>query len=183
MSAKTRLMKGKGPVVLSTLLLGWMVLGSSTPALADRKRDDWNRRSRFSSGGNCRNEARQDHRNYRRNNYYQRDNYYQRGNNRYQRGRDYRHDRYDHRYQSDRGRSYNQSYNPYQAYDRNWNDNRYRGYGRERSAGKSALIIAGSTGAGAAVGGLVGGTKGATVGAIAGGIAGLVYDQKTDNRW
>jgi len=165
MFAQTQLLKGKGPIVVSTLLFGWMVLSGSMPALAEKRRDNWNRKSRFSDGAYCRADARRDHR------YYQRDNYYQRA-------RDNRQDRYYQRYRSDRGRSYSQ----YQSCDRNWNDGRrYRGY-RERSTAKSALIIAGSTGAGAAVGGIVGGTKGAAVGAIAGGIAGLVYDQHTDNR-
>ena len=173
MSLQTLLWKGRGKVVVSTLLFGWMVFNSSTPALAEKRRDDWNRKSRFSAGSNCHNDRRQDNRNYQRNNYYPRDNYYQ-----YQRARDYRQDRSYQRYQSDRGRGYTQQY---QSYDRNWNDGRYRGYG-ERSTGKSALIIAGSTGAGAAVGGLMGGTKGAAIGAIAGGVAGLVYDQHTDNR-
>ncbi|MDZ4801092.1 MAG: hypothetical protein SGI92_23280 [Bryobacteraceae bacterium] len=177
MSVQTLLWKGRGPVVVSTLLFGWMVLNSSTTALADKRRDNWNRKSRFSDGANCRNEARREHRSYQRDNYSQRDNYYQRGGN-YQRARDYRQDRYDQRNRSDRGRGYNQ----YQSYDRNWDDSRYRGYGQERSNGKSALIIAGSTGAGAAVGGLMGGTKGAAIGAIAGGVAGLVYDQHTDRR-
>ena len=177
MFAHSLLSKRKGPVVVSTLLLGWMVLSNSTPALADKRRDDWNRKSHFSAGSNCRNEARRDHRSYQRDNYYQRNNYYQRDGN-YQRARDYRPQRYYQQYRSDRGRGYNQ----YQSYDRNWNDGGYRGYDRERSAGESALIIAGSTGAGAAVGGLLGGTKGAAVGAIAGGVAGLVYDQHTDNR-
>ena len=170
MFAHTVLLKRKGPVVVSTLLFGWMVVNSSTPALADKRRDDWNRKSRFSAGSHCRNQVRRDHR------YNQRDNYYQREGN-YHRARDYRQDRYDHRYRSNRRRGYNQ----YQSYDRNWDDRRYRGYG-ERSTATSALIVAGSTGAGAAVGGLVGGTKGAAIGAIAGGVAGLVYDQHTDNR-
>ncbi len=175
MFAHTLLLKRKGPVVVSTLLLGWMVLNSSTPALADKRRDDWNRKSRFSAGSNCRNEGRRDYQrnNYYRNDSYQRDNYY-----RYQRARDYRQDRsYQRYYRSNQGRGYNQ----YQSYDRNWNNGRYRGYG-ERSTAESALIIAGSSGAGAAVGGLLGGTKGAAVGAIAGGVAGVVYDQATDNR-
>jgi len=173
MFAHTQLLKRKGSVAVSTLLLGWMVFNSSTPALADKRRDDWNRRSRFSAGSNCRNEGRRDHYNYQRNNYYPRSNYYQ-----YQRARDYRQDRaYQRYYLSNQGRAYNQ----YQSYDRNWNDGRYRGYA-ERSTAESALIIAGSSGAGAAIGGLLGGTKGAAVGAIAGGVAGVVYDQATDNR-
>ena len=172
MFAHTLLLKRKGPVVVSTLLFGWMVLNSSTTALAEKRRDNWNQRSRFSSSSNCRNDGRRDYRNYQRNNYTQRNNYYP-----YQRARDYRQDRYYQRYQSNQGRGYNQ----YQSYDRNWNDSRYRGY-NERSTAESALIIAGSSGAGAAIGGLLGGTKGAAVGAIAGGVAGVVYDQHTDNR-
>ena len=173
MFAHTPLFKRKGPVVVSTLLFGWMVFNSSTAALADKRRDDWNRRSRFSAGSNCRNEGGRDHHNYQRNNYYLRDNYYQ-----YQRARDYRQDRSYQPYRYNQGRGY---YNQYQSYDRNWNDSRYRGY-NERSTAESALIIAGSSGAGAAIGGLLGGTKGAAVGAIAGGVAGVVYDQHTDNR-
>ena len=97
----------------------------------------------FSAGSNCRNEARRDHYNYQRNNYYPRGNYYQ-----YQRARDYRQDRsYQRYYRSNQGRGYNQ----YQSYDRNSNDSRYRGYD-ERSTAESALIIAGSSGAGAAIG-------------------------------
>ena len=122
MFAHTLLLKRKGPVVVSSLLFGWMVLNSSTPALAHKRRDDWNRKSGFSSGSHCRNEARRDHR------YNQRDNYYQQGGH-YQRARDYRQDRYDHRYRSNRGRGYNQ----YQSYDRNWDDGRHRG-----SAGQSS---------------------------------------------
>jgi hypothetical protein len=148
-----------------------MVLNSTTPALAEKRRGDWNHKSRFSAGSNCRIEGRRDHRNYQRNTYYQRDNYYK-----YQRARDYRQDRSYQRYWSNQGRGYR-----YQSYDRNWNDGRYRRYG-ERSTATSALIIAGSSGAGAAVGGLLGGTKGAAIGAIAGGVAGVVYDQHTDNR-
>jgi hypothetical protein len=171
MFAHTLLLKRKGPVVVSTLLFGWTVLNSSTAALADRKRDDWNRKSRFSVGSNCHNDGRRDYRNYQRNNSYPRNNYYP-----YQRARDYQQDRSYQRYR------YNQGYyNPYRSNDRNWNDSRYRGY-NERSTAESALIIAGSSGAGAAIGGLLGGTKGAAVGAIAGGVAGVVYDQHTDNR-
>jgi hypothetical protein len=176
MFAHTLLFKRKGPVVVSTLLFGWMVFNSSTAALADKRRDDWNRKSRFSAGSNCRNDASRDYRNYQRNNYYQQGNYYQ-----YQRTRDYRQDRSYQRYRSNQGYNQYRGYNQYQSYDRNWNDSRYRGY-EERSTAESALIIAGSSGAGAAVGGLLGGTKGAAVGAIAGGVAGVVYDQATDNR-
>jgi len=172
MFAHTLLLKRKGPVVVSTLLFGWMVLNSSTPALADKKRDDWNRKSRFSAGSNCHNRSKRDSRNYQQNNYYQRDNYY----------RDNRQNRSYQRYRSS-NLGYNQyrGYNQYQSYDRNWNNRRYRGYD-ERTTAESALIIAGSSGAGAAVGGLLGGMKGAAVGAIAGGVAGVIYDQQTDNR-
>jgi len=45
-----------------------------------------------------------------------------------------------------------------------------------RSWKKSALVIGGSTAAGAGVGALVGGQKGALVGGIAGGTAGTVYE-------
>ena len=87
MFAHTRPLKRKGSVAVSALLLGWMVLNSSTPALAEKRRDDWNRRSRFSAGSNCRNEGRRDHYNYQRNNSYQQD-----GNNNDQADRDPRHD-------------------------------------------------------------------------------------------
>jgi hypothetical protein len=52
---------------------------------------------------------------------------------------------------------------------------------QKRSTEKSVLIVAGSSGAGAAIGALAGGGKGAGIGAIAGGIAGLVYDRATAN--
>jgi hypothetical protein len=172
MLTHTMLLKRKGAVVVSTLLFGWMVLNSSTTVLADKRRDDWNRRSRVSASSNCRNDSRRDSRFYQRNNYYQRDSYYQN-----QRVRYYRPQPYYQQYRPSRVRGYN----GYQSYNGNWNDRRYRGYD-ERSAGESALIIAGSTGAGAAVGGLLGGAKGAAIGAIAGGVAGVVYDQHTDNR-
>lgn len=51
-----------------------------------------------------------------------------------------------------------------------------------RSTEKSVLIVAGSSGAGAAIGGLAGGGKGAAIGAIAGGLGGLVYDRMTANK-
>ena len=50
---------------------------------------------------------------------------------------------------------------------------------RVRSKKKSAAIIAGSAGTGAAIGALAGGGKGAAIGAIAGGAAGVIYDQNT----
>jgi hypothetical protein len=52
---------------------------------------------------------------------------------------------------------------------------------QKRSTQKSVLIVAGSSGAGAAIGALTGGKKGAAIGAIAGGVAGLVYDRATAN--
>ena len=51
-----------------------------------------------------------------------------------------------------------------------------------RSTEKSALIVAGSAGTGAAIGALAGGGKGAAIGAIAGGVGGLVYDRITANK-
>jgi hypothetical protein len=59
---------------------------------------------------------------------------------------------------------------------------RDRDYNGERSKTTSAMIIAGSSGAGAAIGGLTAGRKGAIVGAIAGGVGGYIYDRKTNNR-
>lgn len=51
-----------------------------------------------------------------------------------------------------------------------------------RSVKKSAAIVAGSAGAGAAIGALAGGGKGAGIGAISGGAAGFIYDRITHNR-
>jgi hypothetical protein len=53
---------------------------------------------------------------------------------------------------------------------------------KPRSKKKSAAIIAGTAGTGAAIGALAGGGKGAAIGAISGGAAGVVYDQATRNR-
>jgi hypothetical protein len=52
----------------------------------------------------------------------------------------------------------------------------------KRSTGKSAAIVAGSAGAGAAIGALAGGGKGAAIGALTGGAAGFVYDRMTHNK-
>jgi hypothetical protein len=52
----------------------------------------------------------------------------------------------------------------------------------KRSTGKSAAIVAGSAGAGAAIGALAGGGKGAAIGALSGGAAGFVYDRLTHNK-
>ena len=46
---------------------------------------------------------------------------------------------------------------------------------------KDALIIGGTTGAGALIGGVAGGGKGAGIGAVAGGIGGLIYDLATQH--
>jgi hypothetical protein len=44
---------------------------------------------------------------------------------------------------------------------------------------RTALIIGGSAGGGAAIGAIAGGKKGAVVGAAAGGVGGLIYDLLT----
>jgi hypothetical protein len=51
-----------------------------------------------------------------------------------------------------------------------------------RSKEKSALIVAGSAGTGAAIGAIAGGGKGAAIGAISGGVAGFIYDRLTANK-
>lgn len=53
---------------------------------------------------------------------------------------------------------------------------------RRRSAERQVLIVAGSSGAGAAIGGLAGGGKGAAIGAIAGAVGGLIYNEHTKNK-
>ncbi len=51
-----------------------------------------------------------------------------------------------------------------------------------RSFEKSALIVAGSAGTGAAIGTLAGGGKGAAIGALAGGAGGFIYDRMTAHK-
>jgi uncharacterized protein YcfJ len=51
-----------------------------------------------------------------------------------------------------------------------------------RSTEKSALIVAGSAGTGAAIGALAHGGKGAAIGAIAGGVGGFIYDRMTASK-
>jgi hypothetical protein len=51
-----------------------------------------------------------------------------------------------------------------------------------RSTQKSVAIVAGSTGAGAAIGALAGGGKGAAIGAVSGGVAGFIYDRMTAHK-
>jgi hypothetical protein len=95
--------------------------------------------------------------------------------------RAYDQDRY-----TDRGGYRDSGYRDYNYRDDNDRDydrhNGYYGYGdyvRTRSKKKSAAIIRGSAGTGAAIGALAGGGKGAGIGAIAGGAAGVIYDQHT----
>jgi hypothetical protein len=48
----------------------------------------------------------------------------------------------------------------------------------QRSWGKTAMVIGGSTGAGAGIGGLIGGKKGALIGAAVGGGAATIYESR-----
>jgi hypothetical protein len=57
----------------------------------------------------------------------------------------------------------------------------YRERRHGRSKAKSAAIVAGSAGVGAAIGAIAGGGKGAAIGALAGGGAGFIYDRLTHN--
>ena len=52
----------------------------------------------------------------------------------------------------------------------------------KRSWEKEALIIGGSSAAGAAIGGIAGGGKGAGIGALSGAAAGTIYDVATRNK-
>ena len=141
------------------VLSGWMILSSSIVALAEQRCDSRRNQWRFSPRGGHRPAA----------------TYF-----RPSRDQRYCRNKKDSQYrQYNRGRNYigYRDSGQYREYDR-W----YRDYGRERSTATSALIVAGSSGAGAAVGAIAAGSKGAAVGAIAGGVAGLIYDRQTDNR-
>jgi hypothetical protein len=52
---------------------------------------------------------------------------------------------------------------------------------RKRPGAQSALIIAGSTAAGAGAGAVIGGKKGAIIGGVLGGVGGTIYDRTTRN--
>ena len=82
-----------------------------------------------------------------------------------------RHRRNDTRYVSDS--------NYRSAVARRGNGDAPRRYVQKRSVGKSAAIVGGSAGAGAAIGALAGGGKGAALGAVIGGTGGVIYDQQT----
>jgi uncharacterized protein YcfJ len=58
----------------------------------------------------------------------------------------------------------------------------HRVYTHHRSKKRQAAIIAGSTGAGAAIGAVAGGKKGAAIGAVSGATAGTAYDLATRNK-
>ncbi|MFN3324756.1 MAG: hypothetical protein ACK5AZ_14760 [Bryobacteraceae bacterium] len=51
-----------------------------------------------------------------------------------------------------------------------------------RTKGRTAMIIGGSAGTGAAIGGIAKGGKGAAVGALSGAAAGFIYDRVTRGR-
>jgi hypothetical protein len=149
---------GRPAVGTVVALSSWMILSSSIVALAEKRCDNRRNQWRFSPREGAYRPAAyfragRDKR-FCRNKQDSQYRYYNRGGNYF-------------RYQDSRR---------YREYDRWYRD------GRERSDTTSALIIAGSTGAGAAVGAIAAGSKGAAIGAIAGGIGGLIYDRQTDNR-
>ncbi|HEX2520953.1 MAG TPA: hypothetical protein VHP35_02440 [Terriglobia bacterium] len=149
---------GRPAVGTVVALSSWMILSSSIVALAEQRCDNRRNQWRFSPREGAYRPAAyfragRDKR-FCRNKQDSQYRYYTRGGNYF-------------RYQDSRR---------YREYDRWYRD------GRERSDTTSALIIAGSTGAGAAVGAIAAGSKGAAIGAIAGGIGGLIYDRQTDNR-
>lgn len=53
---------------------------------------------------------------------------------------------------------------------------------QRRSWEREVLIVAGSSGAGAAIGAAAGGGKGAGIGAVSGAVAGLIYDLATRDK-
>jgi len=67
------------------------------------------------------------------------------------------------------------------VYDRATTDDRNRR--GERSAGDTAILIGGSSGAGAAAGGILGGAKGALIGAGIGAAGGYVLHKTTEDDW
>jgi hypothetical protein len=162
MSNQTHTLKKRLTASVSAVLFCWLLLNSSNTTLAEGRRDDWNGRSRFTAGrSTCRG-----------------------GYNQARRDQDYRYSAYN------RDRTYNgyQTYNGSRASDynsyRDYSYDSYDGYRdyQERSKTQSAMIIAGSSAAGAGTGAIIGGGKGAVIGAIAGGVAGYIYDRKTNNR-
>ena len=67
------------------------------------------------------------------------------------------------------------------VYDRATTDDRNRR--GERSGADTAIIIGGSSGAGAAAGGILGGTRGALIGAGIGAASGYILHKTTEDDW